>query len=322
MKINLKIFLKCIYYRLTCKKILLLDASSGLGDYLWIRNALRLFKNDTKLGKYKIILAVTQRWFDFALKNDKDYVDIFIPIDNPSLNKLNFSEIMPLKILKIDYFLKYSPWSGIANNVKLKPDGQVIDIKDTDPELELFYRERSNLFISNICKVPEIFEHSLPVHPANKMPDEEYVLITLGGFASGRFNCQQIKASVKHIVDKLNIKILLLGMDKDLGLYNEVYSKLDEKYKKYIINGCCKFLTYELPALIRNAKFIITPNTSVYHMGLQQGGGGACFSPMHKGTLDLNNKKFKHIIADKIQDIKIEEFINAIDLLIQKEEIL
>ena len=80
---RLKILLKILKFKLTGKKMILINEAAGLRDYLWVRNYFKVLKNHPKYSKYKIVFLATERWLDFAKDMDSDYVDIFIPLDNP-----------------------------------------------------------------------------------------------------------------------------------------------------------------------------------------------------------------------------------------------
>lgn len=120
--ILIKNILISLLYFIKKEKIILINEAAGLGDYLWVRNYFKLIKNDDKYKNYKIALCATERWLDFAMDMDSDYVDIFLPFKNPYKPKI--LELIPLIIFKFEVFINFRAssknWETITNTVSSK----------------------------------------------------------------------------------------------------------------------------------------------------------------------------------------------------------
>ena len=306
-KQSLKNLVSLFSYKLRGSKILIIQAAAGLGDYLWIRNYLPLIKADPQYKDYKLILCCTERWLDFAKEMDEKYIDIFLPFKSPYNPK--YREKFPLLYIKFDILINfhtYYVWKNLNESIKSKRTF-LIDIVPPDI-MKMFYDTRNNVFMSNIVQLPQNFQHTLPVKKICDRP--KVVTLALRGYSQGKLSMEQVEFIIKKLSSEFSHDILLLGEKSDFPTYEEMLSR-SPSLSKRLICGCGNFSQTELIDVIENSFFVITPDTSIFHMALQLKKDILCLSNFN-GVSHYDDTKVCHLRANTMQDISKEMLSDGI----------
>ena len=266
--ILIEIFVKLILFKLLRKKLILVNEAAGLGDYLWVRNYLEKLKTDPYYKKYKLVLCATRRWLDFAKDMDSKYVDVFLPFNSPHNPK--FKNFLPFYLFIFDIFIKFRASSKLYTKITNAARAKIIYTNDIALNKNLFYSNYDKLIVKQLAPPPEYdIQHKIPVV---KTIDEcykkdDYCVLNLGGYYEGLLSIEQLVTIVKSINKYFNIKIIINGTDKQKYLSDGVINSFPDSDN--IISLCGELCTSQLPDLIKNAKFIITTNTSIWHFSIQ-----------------------------------------------------
>lgn len=302
-----------LIYKLTKSKILVINEASGLGDYIWVRSYFELIKNDTTYKDYKIIFIGIKRWENFARTFDSKNVDLFLFLRSPAKIPLGFKLIF--KLFEFDIFLNFRAGYDIWNKLTSRVRAKIVLNEKINTDLTLFYSEKNNKTFSQLIPVPVDFEHTLPIKKINrKILSDPYSVIVLGGYTMGYFSPEQI-ASIAQRLSKYG-NILLLGTRQDAHLYTNVEFSYKENSSK-LLNGT-NFTESELPAVVNGAMYIITPNTSIYHMALLLKKTCLCVSLRETSSLDLESDCALHIVSnnDKISLINVNTLLHKLEEMI------
>ncbi len=295
------------------KKILVINAASGFGDYLWARYYFDLFKE--KYKNHVFILIGTNRWIDFAKYHDRDIFDLFIKVSHLSRVKNMKWQLSCFNFVNADIFINIMPaWTSIKQSVKC------LEYYELPRDINS-YREGISEFCKNFFDIPVDYKYKYKEQPNLINGQTDYIIIVLGGFDMGQFSASQIIQIIDYITHIYNKnKILLLGDDKDVGLCHEILKQT--KHTDRIIDGCDKFKIQHLFGIVQNALFVITPNTSIYHICILLNKKCICASINRFNTLELKNNNAIYILntdensaVKKISEFDIKYFINAIDKL-------
>lgn len=318
-------FLKLLYYKLSGKKIIIVNAASGLGDYLYSRAYLKLLREQYK--DYKIILLGTHRWKSFAICNDSNFVDCFYFL------KFCKNEHYELSFFNYDMHLQICPWNAVNSLIKAK-----IQYAPEYPTGYSTYSERIFRLFKNLINIPNDFKYEFGYTKAKKTLPQNYVLIAMSGFTHGTFTKKQLLKMIDYIVNKSEYFVLLIGFKNDNNLFKEVYQDLSTKAKNRVINGCNVFKTEEITSLVKNCKFAICPNTSIHHFCYLLEKNCICASSNEITTIYINSPNIKYIFnkelqimidenrvneyipnenAEKISEFEIKDFIRHIDNFIK-----
>lgn len=303
-----KMQLKLIFYKLFNKKLIIINEAAGLGDYLWIRNYFKLIKKSAKYKKYKIILCATARWAHFAHKLDCNYVDVILPFNDPYNPK--FREIWILKIIQFDLFLNLREydkhWATLTNIIKSK---EKYDNK-TSQNLNYFYHNKHNLNFGQILSIPNNFKHEIVVN-SDRVINERYCILTVGGFSLGKFSETQLKVIINTVCKYDRIKILLLGLGADKKIFENLKNTSSD-IKNTLLCGCGNYDTVDLCNLVLNCEYAITVNTSIWHLLIQQNKPHLCFCENQEWVLDSLtyshiDKNFINLYLSDLELCKINE---------------
>ena len=318
--------LKILLYKITFKKIICINTASGLGDYLYVRSYFKYIKQNNMTRDCKLVVLVTERWKDFAKKFDSKYVDIFFSFSNPHNPKQSYkdkTECFLLKLIKFDYcvnfYLKHPLWKDLNSYIRSKKNYyEAPNINSHD-----FWAINNNKIFNQFLELPENFKHSIDIYNSkqlDKFKMLKYAIIVPSGCSFGEMTYSQIKISIKYLIEKQNLKVLLLGV----GMSN-LYKKLcsDEELYKYndlLINGMNIYKSYEIPFLIKYCQFILTPNTANYHIAYMLNIPMVALSQPIYSTIYKDTKNVITLIDDNIQNIKENSIINSISYIMDKHK--
>ena len=301
--------IKLCWYKISGKKLIVINEASGLGDYLWVRSYFRIIKE--RSTDNRIIFLGTRRWADFAQTLDKNKVDIFFFFQNPYHPR--YWELCLLKLFTYDVFINFRKdkplWEKLNNSIranKIYPSKPPIN--ENTVGRGFYYPAHNDSIINQFLTLPPDFKHTLPViHPASTkdIPHQPYILLALGGLTDGQFSLQQLIVLCRALHECFQKPILLLGttlsyrllypylkgsfllsaittffqticsyLKKPISLFGitidkPLYKQLAQHFSPNILlNGCNKFPTCALPYLVQQADFVVSPNTSVWHMAI------------------------------------------------------
>ena len=249
--------IQIIAWRLMGARLLVINEAGGLGDYLWVRSYLKLIREQTD---YKIIFCVTERWKSFARVHDGKNIDILVSLKKP--NKPHTFEKIIFNFFVAEVFIDIRVSSPVRKCIRYKEKIESLDGFGTT------YDTRGDLF-KKIINIPKEFTHSIDCVPIkNPILLKPYCILVPAGHFQGSFSEEQLLAIAKKLISH-GVFVLILGINRDKDKYSFVYKGLNETEKNKLIDGCDVYKDFELPTIINNALFIVTPNTSIYNMAIQ-----------------------------------------------------
>jgi ADP-heptose:LPS heptosyltransferase len=351
-------------------KSLLIIKLDEIGDYILFRNLLRYFKASEKFNGYKITLCGNIVWksiFDFL---DKDYIDSSIWI-----NKIKFSRNMFYRnsIIK---FIKKVEYNTVINgslsrvfftddtlvkaaNAKFKigsktdfsnqfhwqkkiSDSYYSELIEVNDE-NVFEFHRNKDFVSKVLKT-EIHAKAPVIEKDNLKYNNELVdtfaIFYLGGRAKYKiWDTKNFISVAKHIYEKFNLKIVLLGDAKDIEFSKKFKNHFENKY---VIDFTSKTNLIEVLEILNNAQIAVMNDSGLAHIAaglnkkiivLVNGTHLGRFFPypesfknvksIHPPVIENNLKNFKNMIKEykyrstlDINSISVERVIEEIDNLL------
>lgn len=323
--------LKAFWWRLSKQKVAAVNATFGLGDYVWIRNYLY----ELKRNGYKVVLFVRTSMSDFVEQLDSSTVDAIIPFfldGKPMPDPPHRLDLIPFKFLCADkYFDAGYGWGNFIRKSIHAKNTYGANIIGTSLVL---FKEFDDLFRPAINISPE-FAQKLPILPIadkNRLTalGKPYVVLVEKG-SQGRFSSDQISAMLAHFIDK-GFNIFYNGD------YKALCNSLPPQQVANIIDGY-RYPLHEYMYVVKHAQLMVTPNTGLYHFATQLGCPCVVTSIRECLTLDLGNPIQRHLLDPKLNeayhtrgianlwpyekynfsqaDFPIEQLIAAIDDLLQ-----
>lgn len=276
---------KLFWWKLIRRKTAVITTGSGgIGDYLWIRSYMPLLK---QYGYKVILIAITSskvivEAFD---RNNYDIVRFFESCINP--RRL---ESLPFRLFKSNVFLNFSRRSI---SVFVRSDKEYND--SSFDFANTFYQEINNAIFEQFQPLPIDFSHSIPVLPPTQetmlLLNNKYVVLTEGGNTHGRFTDLQLQ-SIIHCLANLDYKILFNGN------YSRVIKIVSIQEQKSIINGGL-FSFPQYTYAIKNAAFVVTVNTSIYHFAILLNTPIVIVTPYEPHTVLLNDPMQQYVFNDR-----------------------
>jgi ADP-heptose:LPS heptosyltransferase len=341
-----------------------------IGDYILFRNLLEYLKASEKFNGYKITLCGNIIWksiFDFL---DKDYVDSSFWINKTKFSKNLFYRNTIIKLIKgVDYntvingslsrvfFIddtlvkaanarfKIGSKTDLSNQFlwqKKISDNYYTELIEINDE-NVFEFHRNKDFVTKVVKT-EIYVTTPVIEKDNINYNDElvdpFVAFYLGGRAKYKiWDTKNFISVAKHIYEKFNLKIVLLGDAKDI--------KFSKKFKnhfenKYVIDFTSKTNLIEVLEILNNAKIAVMNDSGLAHIAaglnknvivLVNGTHLGRFFPypesyknvksIYPPVIENNLKNFKDMIKEykyrstqDINSISVERVIEEIDNLL------
>lgn len=329
-------------YQITSKTLLIIRLDS-IGDYLLVRNYLRLFKSSKKYCDYKITLCGNIVWKDLAETFDADVIDDFIWLDRKKFNNNLFYKYKLLKqihhkgfevvidttfsreILYGDSIVKtsrakerigssgspdsYVKWKRnlISNRFYTKL------IQHSTNNLFEFYRNKE--FFGQIFEEPNnISQPKMSVENIQmKLPTKnDYIVIFPGAQEKKRMWPEEnFKIIIKEILNKYSFDIIIAGSNNEKEIAERL---LENLYKERVFDLTGRTTLPELAKLISLSKLLISNETSAVHFAASVGTKFICVSNgNHYGRFNPYPKEMnvmgKYIYPPEIQN-KINDFEN------------
>ncbi len=285
-------FIKKPVYRQEKKKKVLVIYNLVFGDgVIWRCSAIHLRKIYPK-SNYEITL-ICQKGIDKLYEKDDTY-DKIIPIDfNKATVNLkerikNFKTIRnkyydivldPVGIFEMTTNILYMKAAmgkekiGLRDiNVELHCSMKKINkiynkiIQITEPNLSLI--EYYNSFINGLTDkkvniIPSL--EKLKTTPTKlKLPKEYFIVFPCASTSLKRWPIDRYVEIAHKIYEKTKFKLVLVGTDADKEAIDEFKSKLDIPYEDFV----CKTSLNDYIDVIKNAKLVVTNDTSAYHIAV------------------------------------------------------
>ncbi len=273
-------------------KILFILRTDLIGDHIVSRSFLRAIRESEKFKSYKIVFLGNIAYRDMSLDFDSKYVDEFIWLNRELYfeNKL-YRYLLKQKINTHNYAyalnyltIRNMHSEEIIKDVKAKEkygiQGRCVNITEEQ-------REYYNTFYTQIfdCSdgygdggydLAEILTgEKIERHPPSfelseeKIKDEKYnfphpfaILFPSASYKQKRLGFDKYLQFAKHLYEKHNIFSYISGSASDRKIFEEYDLNLP-----YIKDICGEYKLSELPYIFKNAKIILTNDTSGMYIG-------------------------------------------------------
>lgn len=285
-------------------KFILILKLDALGDYILFRNFFTFIKKSKKYKDYKLILIGNLSNKEFSEKLDCNVIDYFLWVDNKKLSysKSYFFEIIKkIRVYKPEIIINPTKsrghfftddivkFSGCKTKIGSEADNLflteneirasnrkydiIIPLK-TDEKFEFYHNQYfiSKLIGKNvdIIKPEIILNEKLHIF-------KNYICIFPG--AGEEFRCWNhlnYNKLIRKILNQFkNIKVLVIGSEKEINLCNKVCSNINNKN---LINYVSKTSIYKSLCLINESLFVIGNDSASIHMAAALNKKGICIS--------------------------------------------
>lgn len=329
-------------YQFTSKTLLIIRLDS-IGDYLLVRNYLRLFKSTKKFSDYKITLCGNIIWKDLAETFDADVINDFIWLNRKKFNNNLFYKYKLLKqiyykgfeiaidttfsreILYGDSIIKTSRAkerigsSGSPDSYVKWKRNLISDrfytklIQHSTNNLFEFYRNKE--FFGQIFEEPiNISQPKMSVEGIQiELPTKnDYIVIFPGAQEKKRmWSEKNFKAVIEEILTKFTFDIIIAGSKSEKGIAERLLENLN---KERVFDLTDRTTLPELAKLISLSKLLISNETSAVHFATSIGTKFICISNgNHYGRFNPYPKEMditgKYIYPPEVQS-EIEDFEN------------
>jgi ADP-heptose:LPS heptosyltransferase len=275
------------------KDTLLLVRLDSIGDYVLLRNFIRLLKESNKYKNYRVTLCGNIIWKELAETLDSDSIDKFLWLDRKKFKssvvyKYNFLKEIKMcgfettvdltysrEILFGDAIVKASNASeriGSEGSLdsyvwwkrKLFSDRYYTKlIPASKKNLFEFYRNKE--FFQSLLEVElKILNTSIDVSKIvfNRLPSDDYVVIVPGASENKKmWNLNYFIDTIEFLMSKFSYKIILTGSEKEKVLAKKITSA----FEKNLIDLTGKTTLSQLARLLSSAKLLISNDTSAIH---------------------------------------------------------
>jgi len=276
------------------KKELLIIKLDEIGDYILFRNFLKYFKASAEFKDYKITLLGNLTWKSLFIFLDKDYVDFSIWVEKRNFLRNLYYRKRILKTtakyyydtvinctLSRNYFIddafvnavyagnKYGSSTDLSSQFewqkKLSDNYYSLLININEDYTFDFHRNRR--LVSTILKTD--LNESLPViqisNIANKrIPNAKYAVFYVGGRKNYKvWGTSNFLSAARHLKEKYNLKIVLIGSSEDKKLSAEFENNFD---KGDVINYTAKTSLVEVIEILNGAEIMISNDSGLPHI--------------------------------------------------------
>jgi ADP-heptose:LPS heptosyltransferase len=309
------------------KTKILIIANLGLGDAINFLSVADKYRNLYPKKKYEITL-LTQKGLDKIFKEESDFDNIITY--NTNMGVFNMSKRIELfKIVnkeKYDILIDPMGATGASMNVYIsnicnatKKITIVNKATSICPKFllkraytDVYYIEDKKItnieyynqlvdFLNNGKSTPIKFHKTKNYEISVKIPNEYYIVFPSASANVKKWNLEKYAQIIKKIYNKTKLPVLFCGTSIDKESVNELISLIDVPY--YNIIGKTNML--EFIQVIKQAKFVITNDTSSYHIAVNEEipvaiiVGGYTFDGYVTYNFKNNNYKKPYVITDK-----------------------
>ncbi len=332
--------------------IALVDAG-GIGDYVFVRQYFKYFKQSPLYKDKPIIFFAPSRYSNFIKCYDGQYLDDIIIYDK---NAFEFADdlITKLKQYQFDTVI-YLSGLHRANNYfgiklrynlvkKIKAKEKIADVILETKQATKVQHQNLKIFTKIIYTKPVSFEmerrrqffeqlldFSLPqedlsINPLFYMKDKYIAISAMAMSKKRNYSVDKWIQIVNYLLEKCKteIKILFLGSNLDYKETQEIIEQTIDKTR--CINLCGLTDATFLPILLQNAEFLISPETGTVHIAEAVGCKTIClcggahynrFLPHKKHITYIYPKDFLNVINNNDETV-IQEYycpmsINSVD---------
>lgn len=323
---------------------LLLIRLDSIGDYLLVRNYLRLLKQSRKFNGYKITLCGNVLWKDLAETFDSDIIDEFIWLNRKKFNNNPFYKYKLLKqiyqsgfevVIDTTFSREILYGDSIVNTSRAKekigstgsPDSYVkwkrnlltdrfYTILIPQSSGNFFEFNRNKEFFENVLKEKIDLEKPL-LDCSNidiKLPtNKDFAVIFPGAQEERRqWSSSNFEVIIEHMISTYNLNVIIAGSAVD--------SKISRKMIKCYTSKTCFDMTGktklpQLAKLISLSKILISNETSAVHFAAAVGTPFVCISNgNHFGRFNPYPKKME-VEGKYVYPEQIEKEIDNVKIL-------
>lgn len=280
------------------RKRLLIIVTTGLGDYLLVRNFIEFVKKSEKYRAYKIDLLGNELWEDVALKYDWPYLtsNVFIESEAFYTSLVNMNEIA-WRLFRKNYHTVLQPaysrtfmadsfaaFTGARNIIGFEGDSERIMPK---------YKTQTDKFYTQLKKLPAgvafefdksrfFFESALDQEILITAPSiagledkkSKTVILVPGSAAINRnWELDKFIALAKLILKHTNCNILITGTIEEADICDNLARSLPDKK---VLNFAGKTSASQFIELIASAALVVSNETSAVHIAAAIGTKSIC----------------------------------------------
>jgi len=289
------IFLIKIHHGNKNNSTLLLIRLDSIGDYILLRNFLKVVRESEKHKKYKITLCGNSIWKDIAEEFDKEVIDEFLWIDrnkfyNSFIYKYRFLRNIYNKGFEVAVDTTFTREILYGDSIVKASNAKVTIGSEGSPEKHAGWKRRlltdkyytrlipaseNNLF--EFFRNKNFFEALLGEKIELKKPDfpklkkenfysfdKPYVVIFPGAAESSRrWDTANFSEIVKFVIKRYDLIVVIAGGNRETEIANSVITGLDVRGIANL-SGTTSLL--QLIGLIQNAEVLISNETGAVHI--------------------------------------------------------
>jgi len=274
-------------------KTLLIVRLDAIGDYILLRNFVRLLKEIGRYKEYKITLCGNISWKELAESLDSDRVDNFIWLDR---KKFKNNLIYKYRLLKFIRFLGFETAVDLTYSREILYGDSIIKASNaiqrigSEGSLDAYVKWKRKLFSDSYytklipASVKNLFEfyrnkeffqilletdldiHQLSIDVSglhfDSLPDKEFAVIFPGaGEPEKIWDVNYFINIAEYLKSEYSLNIIVCGSRNEKDRADKIISALG----KEIIDLTGKTTLSQLAKVIRSAKILIANDTSAIH---------------------------------------------------------
>lgn len=282
-----------VYWGRLCRRpiVVMTTESGGLGDYLWLQSFIPVIRSHYFPKRCTIVVLGMYGLGEFIRTVNTNQVDVFRGFESCDSHKK--IESLFFRLFTADVFLDVRALC-LCDVVKTRKKAFGKGVK----QLRCFYREASNIAISQWIELPKDFRHSIPILPIRdrerlRQLEKPYIFLVEGGFTQGKLCQRQLIPIVQHIIKK-GYRVFYNG-DR-----NTLVSHLPEELHPFVIDGY-QYPLCEYAYVVRQSALVVTINTAMYHYALMLERPVVAISVNEYLTLDLAYQPQELVFNEELQ---------------------
>lgn len=331
----------------TTIKSLLLIRLDSIGDYLLLRDYLRLIKSSKKYSGYKITLCGNILWKELSETFDSEFIDEFIWLNRKKFNNNPFYKYRLLKrirqqgfesVIETTFSREILYGDSIVNTSRAKE--KIGSTGSTDAYVkwkrnlltDKFYTiliPQSSENIFEFYRNKEYFESVLNEKINFKRPlldcssidialptDKDFAVIFPGAKdEKRRWSSHNFEIIIENLINKYNLSVIIAGSSADSNISKKMI-KCNNSMACFDMTG--KTTLPQLAKLISICKTLISNETGAVHFAAAVGTPFVCISNgNHFGRFNPYPKEM-NILGKYVYPLEIENNLHNIDYLTKK----
>ena len=301
----------------------------GIGDYILHRKYFKFFKESPEYKNKKLIFFGRKMYLNMFKNYDSDVFFDVIAYDSTDkkelkkeISKYKFDTLIHLQTMcnaiayphakneRIDFIKKFRAKNKIVNviknhfyNDKNEKYLKTIYNKIIFTEEELFENERLRILYEKLLniKIPHQNNELKPIIDFSK----EYACISLASVGDNRnYNADSWAKIINFIIrNNSSLNLVILGSHREEDEINNVLSKINKTER--IINLTTLIDITIVPAILKNAKFLLSIETGTVHIAQSVGCKSICLSSggFYGRFLPYHNNLTEYIFPDEFDNV-------------------